>query len=395
LHGAADAAHVRTNSTTFVSSTELVANVTIASDAQLDFWDVQIALAGGKNGVGSELFEVTSAQILGSGTTGGDAYVYGMSEDRQVSGYAGGGGTAFVFADDAGMVNLGGGQAWTIDPLGMLVAGSDSTGDATAWVRQSTSSWVAEHLPRLASSVGGNVEGAARAADGTLLVVGFDDSTTATRRSAQQYNRVVLWRRTGGTWSAPQSYLLPAGTLRGSARAVNGLAEVVGQLDNGASGGAVWENPTTFTRLDGIPNAINAAGNLIVGVRSAVPVYWWRDPSTGAWNPTGVVLPSIGTATCTVGEGARGLNSAGIIVGSSCNSAGKTQATVWRLDLSGGAPVLTAGPAALPGLGFKNTTTNELSDAVSVTGGAPFIVAGTIKSSGARLAVRWQLDIVP
>jgi hypothetical protein len=32
---------------------------------------------------------------------------------------------------------------------------------------------------------------------------------------------------------------------------------------------------------------------------------------------------------------------------------------------------------------------------VSVTGGAPFIVAGTIKSSGARLAVRWQLDIVP
>jgi hypothetical protein len=103
LHGAADAAHVRTNSTTFVSSTELVANVTIASDAQLDFWDVQIALAGGKNGVGSELFEVTSAQILGSGTTGGDAYVYGMSEDRQVSGYAGGGGTAFVFADDAGM----------------------------------------------------------------------------------------------------------------------------------------------------------------------------------------------------------------------------------------------------------------------------------------------------
>src|SRR5262249_11903387 len=43
LHGNADAAHVKTNSTTFVSSTELVANITIASDAQLDFWDVQVA----------------------------------------------------------------------------------------------------------------------------------------------------------------------------------------------------------------------------------------------------------------------------------------------------------------------------------------------------------------
>src|SRR3954465_9964728 len=59
LHGGADA-HVKTNSTTFVSSTELVANVTIAPDAPLAFWDVQVAL-GDKNGVGSEAFEITSA----------------------------------------------------------------------------------------------------------------------------------------------------------------------------------------------------------------------------------------------------------------------------------------------------------------------------------------------
>jgi len=66
----------------FVVAAPPQADKTIASDATLDLWDVQVALAGGKNGVGSELFEVTAAQILGSGTTGGDAYVYGMSEVR-------------------------------------------------------------------------------------------------------------------------------------------------------------------------------------------------------------------------------------------------------------------------------------------------------------------------
>jgi hypothetical protein len=70
LNGAADPSRVHTNKTTVLSSTELVANITIASDAQLAFWDVQVALIGGKNGVGSEMFEVTSAQILGSGTPG-------------------------------------------------------------------------------------------------------------------------------------------------------------------------------------------------------------------------------------------------------------------------------------------------------------------------------------
>ena len=59
LRGVANPAKVRTNSTTYVSSTEVVANITIAGDADLAFWDVQI-MAGGKNGVGTESFEVTN-----------------------------------------------------------------------------------------------------------------------------------------------------------------------------------------------------------------------------------------------------------------------------------------------------------------------------------------------
>lgn len=52
LNGVADA-HVHTNRTTFISSTKLVANITIASDATVAFWGVQVSLSNGKNGVGA------------------------------------------------------------------------------------------------------------------------------------------------------------------------------------------------------------------------------------------------------------------------------------------------------------------------------------------------------
>ena len=391
LHGVADA-HVHTNSTTFVSSSELVANITIARDATLACWDVQVALSSGKNGVGSECFEVTSAQILGPGTTGGDAYVFDISEQLQVVGYAGGGGTAFVYDDEGGMVNLGSSQGFALDPLGTLAGGFGSGSVPTAWVRQSGSIWTAEQLPQLPYSVGAAITAAARAADGTVLAAGRDDSSTATNSSSSGSNRPVLWRRVNGAWSQPERYSLPPGSARGAASGVNGLAQIVGTLD-GQTAGVVWDSPTSPTVLDGIAYSINAAGTLIVGRRVTQnywrPTYWWRDPVTHAWHTTGAQLPSIGGTRCNAS--ALDVNSAGVIVGSSCNSSSKAQATVWRLTFSGPTPVLVGTPAALPGLGVKNTTTTELSAAHAVTEGAPYTVAGTVKSSGSRLAVRWIL----
>ena len=49
---------VRVNSTTFVSSKELVANITIAADAAVDLYDVIVTASTGKKGIGSELFAV-------------------------------------------------------------------------------------------------------------------------------------------------------------------------------------------------------------------------------------------------------------------------------------------------------------------------------------------------
>jgi hypothetical protein len=49
---------ITTNSTRFVSSGELVANITIASDAQLAAFDIQVMTASSKKGIGIELFTV-------------------------------------------------------------------------------------------------------------------------------------------------------------------------------------------------------------------------------------------------------------------------------------------------------------------------------------------------
>lgn len=79
-------AKVKTNSTTLVSPTDLVANITIAADAVLGNYQVQVANAGGKKGIGIESFAVLQPgsppgqwdppQVVitfGQGSTGTDA----------------------------------------------------------------------------------------------------------------------------------------------------------------------------------------------------------------------------------------------------------------------------------------------------------------------------------
>jgi hypothetical protein len=52
------AAKVRTNSTRFVSSKELVANITIALDADTGAYDVIVTSSSGKKGIGTEIFAI-------------------------------------------------------------------------------------------------------------------------------------------------------------------------------------------------------------------------------------------------------------------------------------------------------------------------------------------------
>ena len=387
LHGAADPNHVKTNNTTVVSSTELVANITIASDAELAFWDVQVALAGGKNGVGSEAFEVTAAQILGPGTLGGGSTVVGMNDLLQVVGFSTSGSTqtAWVYDASSGMVALGAGNADGIDPQGSFVVGADSRSFATSWIRQAGDSWLPQALPQVAGSFGSTAYGASRLADGTALVVGWN---VVSRKGSPSPTQAVVWRRgTDGTWSTPQIYVTPPGFTSSDAHDVNPRGEVTGHLD--ILTGIVWENPTTYTILDGKAARINQAGTLIVGQNSNnVPMYWWRDPATNQWRVPGTLLPSLAGSSCPEGFGLD-VNDAGIVVGWSCAGATRNP-TVWQLDLSGASPVLIGPPTRLPGLGFKGTDDGNAARAINNT--PPYVVSGAAYiNKTQRVAVQWNL----
>jgi hypothetical protein len=299
LHGVADSLHVRTNRTTFVSSTEVVANVTIAGDATLAFWDVQVALAGGKNGVGSELFEVTSARSWDRVRRAATCTCTQRMIWVRRSGYTSGTThLAFLYDESLGIVSLGDGQGWGIDPNGTLAVGRDGNNLATAWVRQPDNTWRPEPLPTLSNSVESNAASAARAVDGTLIVGGWDGAAPP-RKSMPGIDRPVLWRRSGTSWLMPQALAIPSTSTNGSVYGVNGRGQAVGLLDAGASGGIVWDDASTFTLLNGTPNYINAAGTIIVGIAAgnAGPVYWWRDPLTQVWHAP-VLLPSLGGVGC-------------------------------------------------------------------------------------------------
>ena len=58
LLGGAAAGKVKTNSTTYVSKSELLANITIDADAVETLYDIEVTTRRGKKGVGSEVFSV-------------------------------------------------------------------------------------------------------------------------------------------------------------------------------------------------------------------------------------------------------------------------------------------------------------------------------------------------
>jgi uncharacterized membrane protein len=102
-------------------------------------------------------------------------------------------------------------------------------------------------------------------------------------------------------------------------------------------------------------------------------------------------LPSISVANCA-GATAAALNAAGVVVGISCNSAGKLQATVWHIDFSGPAPVVVGAATPLSGLGTKLTSASPISVANAVSDGTPAVASGFAVLNGQQLLVRW---IVP
>jgi len=368
-----DTTSVSTESTSFVSATEIIAVIDVSGTAPIASYNVSVTNRDGKKGVGAELFAVTTAVVVGSGTLGGEVIVNEINDQGQVVGYFVAAGP-FITSGNT-IISLGAtGFANGVSPNGDVVVGRDNA--PVAWIRQASGSYVKETLPT-AATTGGGAWHAAGTAGGPLVVGGYENTSTSKQSGG---TRPVTWTRSGATWSSPTPYVIPSTT--GTGIAVTTLGVMMGKRATGSntSEWGVWDNPSVFSPLTApFLQSINETATIVVGVLpNGGPGMWYRDVSTGQWNPTAVALPT----TCGADGSAEDVNNDGVIVGYACG-----KAAVWRVDASVSPPAIVSGPLFLVGLGGNGT--NASSQAEAVTSTSPYIVAGTATSGGHGLLVKW------
>jgi hypothetical protein len=359
----------------------LIANVTVPAGAPLATYDVSVTLTSGKKGVGSELFEVTAAEPL--------VLSERVTDIGEQGGIVGGTTSGFYYDDACKGVDLGAAELWGVDPQGAVLAGRGYHTDnlAVAWIRTGACSFTREQLPNPGGG-GGNAKSVARTASGTIIVGGID-VTSGKKPSTVALNRPALWTRSGSSWLGPTFYSTPNGQgeiwrINGSAMAVGRSSEATGQV------GYIWNTPTDYTAIDGLPFGINEAGTIAVGHNNnGQAAYWTRNPSTGRWDSVGRLLP--GADGAPAAGTAFDVNDAGIIVGRSSLSRTKVKGSVWRLDMSVYPPVPIGGVQIISGLG--PSTTSETSSGKAITNvliDGYYIIAGMASESN-TYAVRWRL----
>jgi probable HAF family extracellular repeat protein len=155
---------VTTNRTSYLSSRELVANVTIAADAVPERYDIRVTTSRGKKGIGTEKFQVLDVVDLGSlGGVGGRAT--SINRLGQVVGNAArpDGQLAPFFWSDGTMQALPVESGWTftgtndLNDAGVVVGGAY---DGVNWIAHrwtpSASGWIREAMPTLPGYEGGS-----------------------------------------------------------------------------------------------------------------------------------------------------------------------------------------------------------------------------------------------
>jgi hypothetical protein len=236
---------------------------------------------------------------------------------------------------------------------------------------------VKETLPGSAADGGGAMH-AAGGPNGTLLVGGYR-KTGASKQSVT--TEPVAWTRTGTTWSAPTAYTQTGD--QGTGWGIAGNGRMIGRVTDGKiMAWGVWDTPSLFTTLSApYLQTINSAGTVAVGVLpSGGPALWYRNVTTGLWNPTAVALPT----GCADGS-AQDINDDGVVVGYACG-----KAAVWRINASVSPPAIVSGPLFLVGFGGHGTNSGARADAVTNT--YPYVVAGRAQSNGAGLLVKWIVE---
>ena len=248
------------NRTSYVSSKELSANITIASDADVTFYDVLVTTKGGKPGIGTETFEVT-VQMTDLGTLGGDSEALAINESGQVAGYSGskpfiwGNGVMTALELPPGFTS---GRAQGLNNLGHVVGQMNGASGVRGFV------WTPE---RGMQPLPGAENSNAYAINDNGMIVGYAKMADGTIRAA--------------IWIDGSIQFLPEGAS--VAYDVNALGEVVG--DGGPSvvvGGMTWGTAFIWSAAGGlrpVPTLRGSAGEAL-GINDAGQVVGWGPHAT-------------------------------------------------------------------------------------------------------------------
>lgn len=302
-----------TNSTQFVSSTQLVANITIAKNADIGSHDVIVTTSSGKGGIGTELFEVTVKPITDLGTLDGASESYARGINSNGTTIIGGSGqrpVRWTFTNDS----------WMIEDLAPLI------GTTTSYLVE-----VNDH---------GDIVGYMNLSDGTHAFL-----LTASGETIDLHYAPMC----SGT-AEPLQHTYAYG--------VNNRREVVIDAYDPPNASAFhWANGC-ITKLPALgsltsASAINDNG-VIAGASGGLPVRWTKN-GDGTWTVTVLPLPS----GCQTGW-AGAINATGMAAGKCFDTnAGKWLALRW--SASGALTVL-------PALARGDSEIHGINDAGDVVG---------------------------
>lgn len=370
-NGSADP-KINVTSTTYVSSTQLTASITIALDANIALYDVAVLTASDtKKGIGYSLFAVTKAFAIN-----GTEIAYGANDIGGVVGRVGPAGAFFWSANV--LTTLGSpGRAFDISVDGNTIVGGttiNALNDQAYVYTLSGVVWTRTNLPKDPASVMTRpLSVASDVTTGAATLIGGWESLG--KQGSNLNRRPRLW-----VPSSPTAWTKINLTSASSDDLVEGVSAssiAVGTANNSAAvwmpSGASWLAPQLLGASGSRLHGVNSAGTIAVGDApggtGTVAAYWTN--SGGVWSG-----PTVLAGGCT---SAQAIDDNGNIVANGCPTGSHVGPALIA------PPYATANVRLLIGLGDNASTT--IAQGIS-RGGTTIAGQSTIKSQA--VGVYWR-----
>jgi probable HAF family extracellular repeat protein len=312
---------IRTNSTTFVGASELLANISIRADAPAASFSVLVVSAAGRGSTGNVPFDVKlhlnlQVELVDLGA-GDNSVARGINNAGKIVGSRGADPTtqqAYLWENGV-ITNLGvlpGMKfSWAFDiNEGGQVVGASGIGTIDNPITERAFIWTAATGMQPLTSLGGALA-SARAINDNGDIAGWSTVSGAAPGHA------VVWRN--GVISDLQAAAF--GLNEGRAFAINNVGEAVGYV-YGQSG---------FRSTVSVPLTLISGAGLLVGINTTGCIASWMSTSGQGYRTCAGVTRNVGNCG---GSGTRAwaINSAGLVVGDAANAApggAQGQAYIW------------------------------------------------------------------